>query len=100
MLLKSALNRLLQNAFEDLHNLMLGADIDTWSTIADGTFIGSAAVAGFSSAQWADLIAGANDDAQWVILALWKMADYKSARGLPNVDLYLVSVVASYIKKS
>lgn len=75
---------------------MLGADIDTWSTIADGTFIGSAAVAGFSSAQWADLIAGANDDAQWVILALWKMADYKSARGLPNVDLYLVSVVASY----
>lgn len=77
---------------------MLGADIDTWSTIADGTFIGSAAVAGFSSAQWADLIAGANDDAQWVILALWKMADYKSARGLPNVDLYLVSVVALLLR--
>lgn len=49
-----------QNAFEDLHNLMLGADIDTWSTIADGTFIGRAAVAGFSSAQWADLIAGSS----------------------------------------
>ncbi|KAE9411554.1 glycoside hydrolase family 76 protein [Gymnopus androsaceus JB14] len=84
------------NAFEDLHNLMLGADIDTWSTIADGTFIGRAAVAGFSSAQWADLIAGANDDAQWVILALWKMADYKSARGLSNVDLYLNAAATIY----
>lgn len=46
---------------EDLHNLMLGADVDTWSTVADGSYIGQAALS--SSTDWASLLGGANDDA-------------------------------------
>ena len=36
-----------------------------------------------------NFIGGSYDDAQWVILALWKIADYKSARGL-SASAYLV----------
>ncbi|KZV82738.1 glycoside hydrolase family 76 protein [Exidia glandulosa HHB12029] len=68
------------NAFEDLHNLMLGANNDAWSTLAETSFIGRKALAG-SATDWNGVLAGSNDDAQWIILSLWKMADYKYARG-------------------
>ncbi|KAH7875347.1 Six-hairpin glycosidase [Lentinula edodes] len=81
------------NALEDLHNLMLGADVDTWSTIADGSYIGQAALS--SSTDWASLLGGANDDAGWVLMALWKIADYKGARGLSNAA-YLNAAATIY----
>ncbi|KAJ3989131.1 glycoside hydrolase family 76 protein [Lentinula detonsa] len=81
------------NALEDLHNLMLGADVDTWSTVADGSYIGKAALS--SSTDWASLLGGANDDASWVLMALWKIADYKGARGLSNTA-YLNAAATIY----
>lgn len=60
-----------QNANEDLHNLMLGANNDAWPTLAETSFIGRLALAG-SSTNWDSVLGGSNDDAQWIILALWK----------------------------
>jgi hypothetical protein len=40
------------------------------------SLIGRMALENASSSQWASLIAGSNDDAQWIILALLKVADY------------------------
>ncbi|KAF9071688.1 Six-hairpin glycosidase [Rhodocollybia butyracea] len=81
------------NAFEDLHNLMLGADIDTWSAVSDNCFICQAALN--PSTDWVSLLGGANDDSLWVILSLWKIADYKSARGLSN-SAYLDAAATIY----
>ncbi|EJD52539.1 glycoside hydrolase family 76 protein [Auricularia subglabra TFB-10046 SS5] len=68
------------NTFEDLHNLMLGANNDAWANLAETSFIGRKALAG-SATNWDSVLAGSNDDAQWIILSFWKMADYKYARG-------------------
>ncbi|KAE9411555.1 glycoside hydrolase family 76 protein [Gymnopus androsaceus JB14] len=83
------------NALEDLHNLMLGADINTWSSVADDSYIGRLASLELSSGEWEILLDGSNDDAQWVILALWKIADYKTARG-DNADAYLNAAASIY----
>jgi hypothetical protein len=40
------------------------------------SLIGRMALENASSSQWSSLIAGSNDDAQWIILALLKVADY------------------------
>ncbi|TFY60411.1 hypothetical protein EVG20_g7426 [Dentipellis fragilis] len=69
----------LQNAVEDLHNLMLAAGTTTWGSVGDTSRIGRAAEN--PSTNWQDILAGSNDDAQWVILALWKIADYRAAHG-------------------
>ncbi|EPQ57053.1 Six-hairpin glycosidase [Gloeophyllum trabeum ATCC 11539] len=67
------------NALEDLHNLMLADGSDDFGDVADQSYIGKAALN--SGTNWNDLLNGSNDDAQWIILALWKVADYKAAKG-------------------
>jgi len=72
---------------------MLGADVDDWSTLADSTYIGSSA--NNPNTDWTSFIGGSYDDAQWVILALWKIADYKGARG-ENNSAYTSSAAKIY----
>jgi len=49
-----------------------------FSTVAEGSYLGKAALN--SDTDWNSFIAGSFDDAQWCILALWKIADYKVSR--------------------
>ncbi|KDR66517.1 hypothetical protein GALMADRAFT_80600 [Galerina marginata CBS 339.88] len=81
------------NTLEDLHNLMLATGTDDFATVADNSFIGRAALN--SNTNWNSVLGGSNDDAQWLILALWKIADYKAARGLSN-SAYINSGIAIY----
>ncbi|KAH7914139.1 glycoside hydrolase family 76 protein [Hygrophoropsis aurantiaca] len=81
------------NTLEDLHNLMLAAGNDDYSTVADNSYIGKAALN--SNTDWSSFLGGSNDDAQWLILSLWKIADYKAARGLDN-SAYLSSAAKVY----
>lgn len=67
------------NTLEDLHNLMLASGSDDYENAADTSYIAKAALE--PNTDWAKFLGGSNDDAQWIILALWKIADYKSARG-------------------
>ncbi|KAF4567449.1 hydrolase 76 protein [Pleurotus pulmonarius] len=50
------------NTFEDLHNLMLASGSNDFSSIADGTFLGRAALN--PSTNWNNFIGGSFDDAQ------------------------------------
>ncbi|KIM78915.1 glycoside hydrolase family 76 protein [Piloderma croceum F 1598] len=77
------------NTLEDLHNLMLATENNLFGTVADNSYLGKAALN--SSTDWSSFIDGSYDDAQWCILALWKIADYKAARGQDNTP-YMVSV--------
>jgi predicted alpha-1,6-mannanase (GH76 family) len=81
------------NTLEDLHNLMLATGTDDFSTVADNSYIGQLALN--SNTDWNSVLGGSNDDAQWVVLALWKIADYKAARGLSNTA-YINSGIAIY----
>ncbi|KAG1751508.1 glycoside hydrolase family 76 protein, partial [Suillus paluster] len=81
------------NSLEDLHNLMLSTGGDDYQNVADTSYIGKAALD--SNTNWANILGGSNDDAQWIILALWKIADYKSARGQDN-SAYLSSAAKIY----
>jgi hypothetical protein len=92
---------------------MLATGTDDFSTVADTSFIGRAALN--SATNWQSILGGSNDDAgvcffnldihlsmasscrfisvylyQWIVLALWKIADYKASRGKDN-SAYLVS---------
>ncbi|KAJ6625661.1 glycoside hydrolase family 76 protein [Mycena sp. CBHHK59/15] len=71
------------NTLEDLHNLMLATGTDEFAAVADQSFIGKSAQ-NSDTTHWNSILAGSNDDAGWVILALWKIADYKMARGLDS----------------
>ncbi|KAF5354746.1 hypothetical protein D9756_005252 [Leucocoprinus leucothites] len=66
------------NTVEDLHNLMLARNSDDFSNVAAQSTIGRAAL---SNANWQSIINGSNDDAGWIVLALWKIGDYMGARG-------------------
>jgi len=57
---------------------MLARNSDEFSTVGASSFIGRAAL---SNANWPAILGGSNDDAGWIVLALWKIADYKGARG-------------------
>ncbi|KAF8973306.1 glycoside hydrolase family 76 protein [Flammula alnicola] len=70
------------NTLEDLHNLMLARGTDEFSSVADTSFIGQSALN--PNTNWQSILAGSNDDAGWIVLSLWKMADYKGSRGLDN----------------
>ncbi|KAG6837699.1 hypothetical protein H0H93_003501 [Arthromyces matolae] len=70
------------NTLEDLHNLMLATGTDEFSTVADTSYIGRLALN--SNTNWPSVLAGSNDDAGWIVLALWKMGDYKISRGLDS----------------
>jgi len=66
------------NAYENLINLMLAQGSTTWGNVLSS----STGRAGANpNTDWKAFIAGSNDDAQWVILAFYKMADYLAAHG-------------------
>ncbi|KAF9554284.1 glycoside hydrolase family 76 protein [Agrocybe pediades] len=70
------------NTLEDLHNLMLATGTDPFAAVADQSFIGRNA--NNPSTNWQSILNGSNDDAGWLVLSLWKMADYKANRGQSN----------------
>ncbi|KAL0581316.1 hypothetical protein V5O48_000692 [Marasmius crinis-equi] len=70
------------NTLEDLHNLMLATGTNDFSSVADNSFLGRAA--NNAGTNWQTFLGGSNDDAGWIVLALWKMADYKANRGQSN----------------
>ncbi|CAA7263178.1 unnamed protein product [Cyclocybe aegerita] len=86
--LRSNLTNPWQNTLEDLHNLMLATGADEFSTVADTSFIGRAALD--ANTNWQNILAGSNDDAGWIVLTLWKIANYKGSRGLSTMA-YLAS---------
>ncbi|KAH8924397.1 glycoside hydrolase family 76 protein [Atractiella rhizophila] len=64
---------------ETIHNIMLGAnDNDFAATVTEGSWWTRVVNA---DTNWESYIAGSYDDAQWFIMAFWKVADYKSSRG-------------------
>ncbi|KAJ6593883.1 glycoside hydrolase family 76 protein [Mycena capillaripes] len=82
------------NTLEDLHNLMLATGTDQFAAVADQSFIGRSAKDS-STANWNNILGGSNDDAGWIVMALWKIADYKIARGL-DASAYLNSALTVY----
>ncbi|KAG8863997.1 hydrolase 76 protein [Tulasnella sp. 330] len=67
------------NTIEDAHNLMLAAGTDTYA-ILDFSKIGiEGAMA--STIIWEIQVDGSNDDTLWLVLTMWKIADYLQARG-------------------
>ncbi|KAI0773562.1 glycoside hydrolase family 76 protein [Fomes fomentarius] len=74
------------NTIEDLYNLML-ADGTSDFDVADSTWIGRLAQQQSRSA-WVSALAGSNDDAGWIILALWKVGDYRINRGQNAAPYY------------
>ncbi|KAJ7652000.1 glycoside hydrolase family 76 protein [Mycena polygramma] len=85
------------NAIENIHNLMLATGTDEFSSLADNSYLGRTAIlqADTGISLWSSILDGSYDDASWIILALWKIADYKSARGLDN-SAYLASANTIY----
>ncbi|KAH0827484.1 glycoside hydrolase family 76 protein [Lanmaoa asiatica] len=81
------------NTLEDLHNFMLATGADTYRDIAENSYIGQAALNPHTN--WTSFFYGSYDDAQWVILALWKISDYKADRGKSN-SKYMSSSLAIY----
>jgi len=73
---------------------MLATGTDQFAAVADQSFIGQSAQ-NSDPAHWNSILAGSNDDAGWVVLALWKIADYKMARGL-DASAYLNSALTIY----
>jgi predicted alpha-1,6-mannanase (GH76 family) len=72
---------------------MLAAGSTEYDSLADGTRIGVAAHT--SGINWDNFFGGSFDDAQWVILAFWKIADYKNAHG-EDASAYMNSARAIY----
>ncbi|KAJ7789482.1 glycoside hydrolase family 76 protein [Mycena olivaceomarginata] len=85
------------NAIENIHNLMLATGTDEFSSLGDNSYIGRTAIlqADTSISLWSSILGGSYDDASWIILALWKIADYKAARGHDN-SAYLESANTIY----
>ncbi|KAJ7037474.1 glycoside hydrolase family 76 protein [Mycena alexandri] len=71
------------NAIENIHNLMLATGTDEWSSLGDNSYLGRTAIlqADTGISLWSTILDGSYDDASWIIMALWKIADYKTARG-------------------
>ncbi|KAG6917833.1 hypothetical protein DXG01_000893 [Tephrocybe rancida] len=82
-----------QNTLEDLHNLMLATGTNEFAAVADQSFLGRSALN--ANTNWQSLLGGSNDDAGWIVLALWKIADYKGSRGQDN-SAYLSSATKVY----
>ncbi|KAJ7249259.1 glycoside hydrolase family 76 protein [Mycena rebaudengoi] len=84
------------NALETLHELMLLTGRTDFDGVADNSYIGRHALN--TSTDWQAFTGGFIDDAGWVVLALWKMSDYKKIRGEANVDTFLISAGQLYDK--
>ncbi|TFK66836.1 hypothetical protein BDN72DRAFT_961438 [Pluteus cervinus] len=84
------------NAMEDLGNLMLATGSSDFGYMQDISTIGKLALD--PNTNWPNVVAGSNDDAGWIVLALWKIADYKGARGgNPQPYLNAAQQLYSYI---
>ncbi|KAL1748686.1 glycoside hydrolase family 76 protein [Schizophyllum fasciatum] len=81
------------NTIEDMYNLMMADGTDTFDVIGK-TRIGILAALG-SKVAWELQLNGSNDDAAWIVLALWKVADYKSKHG-QDASKYLDSASTIY----
>ncbi|KAL1704123.1 glycoside hydrolase family 76 protein [Schizophyllum commune] len=77
------------NTIEDMYNLMLADGTDTFDVIGR-TRIGILAALG-SKLAWELQLNGSNDDAAWIVLALWKVSDYKNKNG-QDASKYLVKI--------
>jgi len=62
-------------------NLMLAAGTTSWDSLARWSYIGRAATLTLGLTPWDLFFGGSYDDAQWVILAYYKIADYENAHG-------------------
>ncbi|KAJ7785645.1 glycoside hydrolase family 76 protein [Mycena metata] len=85
------------NAIENIHNLMLATGTDEFSSLADNSYLGRTAIlqADTGISLWSTILDGSYDDASWIIMALWKIADYKTARGLDS-SAYIESANTIY----
>ncbi|KAI5826594.1 glycoside hydrolase family 76 protein [Schizophyllum commune Tattone D] len=81
------------NTIEDMYNLMMADGTDTFDVISR-TRIGILAALGSKTA-WELQLNGSNDDAAWIVLALWKVADYKNKNG-QDASKYLDSAKTIY----
>ncbi|KAJ7466920.1 glycoside hydrolase family 76 protein [Mycena latifolia] len=84
------------NALETVHELMLLTKRTDFDGVADNSYIGRHALN--TSTDWQAFTGGYIDDAGWVVLAIWTMADYKKFRGEDNVDTFLISAGQLYDK--
>ncbi|KAJ7860316.1 glycoside hydrolase family 76 protein [Mycena leptocephala] len=84
------------NALETVHELMLLTKRTDFDGVADNSYIGRHALN--TSTDWQAFTGGFIDDAGWVVLAIWTMADYKKLRGEANVDTFLISAGQLYDK--
>ncbi|KAJ7140936.1 glycoside hydrolase family 76 protein [Mycena epipterygia] len=84
------------NALETIHELMLLTKRTDFDGVADNSYIGRHALN--TSTDWQAFTGGYIDDAGWVVLAIWTMADYKKSRGEDNVDTFLISAGQLYDK--
>ncbi|EIN11862.1 Six-hairpin glycosidase [Punctularia strigosozonata HHB-11173 SS5] len=80
------------NALEDVHNYMLFANSKEFDNLAGTSELG---VLAFLNLDWDIVLDGSYDDAQWLILAYWKVADYKNAHNEVSQD-YLDAALAIY----
>ncbi|KAJ7162294.1 glycoside hydrolase family 76 protein [Mycena filopes] len=84
------------NALETVHELMLLTKRTDFDGVADNSYIGRHALN--TSTDWQAFTGGFIDDAGWVVLSIWTMADYKKFRGEDNVDTFLISAGQLYDK--
>ncbi|KAG8994282.1 hydrolase 76 protein [Tulasnella sp. JGI-2019a] len=82
------------NTYEDMNNLMLAAGTDTYYTLDENSQTGKDGQAA-SASTWASTINGSNDDSLWLVLTMWKIADYLTTRG-KDATGYLNSATEIY----
>ncbi|EIM86910.1 Six-hairpin glycosidase [Stereum hirsutum FP-91666 SS1] len=69
------------NTVEDIHDYMFATGDNSYAYVGDSSFVGQAAL-NTSRKLWDEVLGGSTDDAQWVIMTLWKIADYHKAHHL------------------
>ncbi|KAG8996312.1 hydrolase 76 protein [Tulasnella sp. JGI-2019a] len=82
------------NTYEDMNNLMLAAGTNTYYTLDENSQTGKDGQAA-SASTWASTINGSNDDSLWLVLTMWKIADYLTTRG-KDATGYLNSATEIY----
>lgn len=68
---------------------MLDTRSTRYESLTTGSYLARAALD--PTTDWAAFLGGANDDALWAVLSLWKMADYRKWRG-EDASAWLVRV--------
>ncbi|KAF7310502.1 Six-hairpin glycosidase [Mycena chlorophos] len=78
------------NNIENIYNLMLATGENTWASLIDQSYLGQAVAQQKATgvSPWAGIVSGSWDDSQWMILALWKAADYKIYIGADPTPYY------------